>query len=63
MMAPILASLAAAPPVYAVDLGAGAVPPVMVLLPAMRVKLAQVRRVALLLWITMERLPKKEAGP
>ena len=26
-------------------------------------KLAQVRRVVLALWMTIERLPKKEAGP
>lgn len=32
-------------------------------LPLLRVKLAQVRRVALAVWMTMERLPKKEAGP
>ena len=37
-------------------------PPV-VALPVARVKLAHVRRVLLLVWMTMERLPKKEAGP
>ena len=31
--------------------------------PATSVKLAQVRRVALLVWTTTERLPKKDAGP
>ena len=45
--------------------GFGGVPVelVVVLFPATRVKLAQVRRVVLLLWTTMERLPKNEPGP
>ena len=37
--------------------------PSMVVLPAIMVKFAQVRRVALLECTTMERLPKKAAGP
>ncbi len=53
--------LATAPPVklggLAVEVGDVPLPPVA--LPPVRVKLAQVRRVALLVWMTMERLPKK----
>lgn len=36
---------------------------VLVAVPPERVKLAHVRRVALLEWMTMERLPKKAAMP
>lgn len=41
-----------------VPLGATELP-----LPLVRVKLAQVRRVLLLVWMTMERFPKKLPGP
>lgn len=70
-MAPALTNAVAAPPVK----GAGGVDPTtvplpldevpleLVLFPLVRVKLAQVKRVALLVWKTMDRLPKKLAGP
>ena len=67
-MAPALTRVVeeAAPPVKGVRVGETGVVVLVVLvveLPATRVKLAQVRRVVLLVWMTMERLPKKEAGP
>ena len=43
--------------------GPGGVPLEAVLSPLVRVKLAHVKRVALLVWKTMDRLPKKLAGP
>lgn len=53
---------ATAPPVntggFALDEGVVELAPA-----ATRVKLAQVRRVVLLLWMTMDRLPKKEPTP
>lgn len=63
--APALKNLAAAPLLNPspVDDEDGVGVPARLVLPAMRVKLAQVRRVALLLWTTMERLPKKAPGP
>ena len=63
--APALATLVAAPPVK----GDGVDDPAVVVLvelldlPLLSVKLAQVRRVVLLVWMTMERLPKKEPTP
>lgn len=71
-MAPVLMNATAAPPVkgdgtglepVTVPLPPGAVPLELELLPLVRVKLAQVRRVVLLVWMTMDRLPKKLAGP
>ena len=68
-MAPTLTRVVeeAAPPVKGVRVGETGVVVLVVLLvvelPATRVKLAQVRRVVLLVWMTMERLPKKDAGP
>ena len=66
-MAPTLTIVVeAAPPVKGVRVGETGVVVLVVLvveLPATRVKLAQVRRVVLLVWMTMERLPKKDAGP
>jgi len=44
------------PEVVVLEVGTEELPPVIW-------KLAHVRRVALALWITMERLPKKLAGP
>ena len=66
-IAPALTIVVAAPPVKGVWVGDTGVV-VLVLLPLVeladtRVKLAQVRRVVLLVWITMERLPKKDPGP
>lgn len=72
MMAPALMKVAAAAPVKGdgggldpviVPLPPGEVPLELLLLPLVRVKLAQVRRVVLLVWMTMDRLPKKLAGP
>lgn len=65
---PALTPFATAPPLNGegeavVDPVVEVVPLVEVLEGLPRVKLAQVRRVALAVWITMERLPKKEAGP
>ena len=76
-IAPVLIILDIAPPSYELGDGDGLEPPPRVLfgdivpLPAVplvagmvtRVKLAQVKRVELLAWITMERLPKNDAGP
>lgn len=71
-MAPALTKVTAAPPTKGDGTGFDPVtvplPPVVplelvVLFPLVRVKLAQVRRVVLLVWITMERLPKKLLGP
>lgn len=71
-MAPALTNVAAAPPVkgegtgldpVVVPLPPGVVPLELVLLPLVRVKLAQVKRVAFLVWNTIDRLPKKLAGP
>ena len=66
-MAPALTIVVAAPPVKGVKVGDTGVV-VLVLLPLVelpdtRVKLAQVRRVVLLVWMTMERLPKNDPGP
>ena len=68
-MAPALTSVVAAPPVKGVRVGdTGEVvlelllPPV-VPLPVASVKFAQVKRVVLVVWMTMERLPKKDSGP
>ena len=72
MMAPALTKEAVAPPVngegtgldpVTVPLPPGEVLLELVLLPLVKVKLAQVKRVVLLVWMTMERLPKKLAGP
>lgn len=72
--APTLTIIAAAPPVYGaiVEDGDGPEPPVVVAFgfvviipgfPATRVKFAHVSRVLLLVWTTMDRLPKNEPGP
>lgn len=72
MTAPALMSVAAALPVkgdgtgldpVTVPLPPDEVPLELVPLPLVRVKLAQVRRVVLLVWMTIDRLPKKLAGP
>ena len=55
--------LATAPPVKTGPLPVDVGDAVLVALPPVRVKLAQVRRVALLVWMTMERLPKKAPRP
>ena len=66
-IAPALTSVVAAPPVKGVRVGETGVvvfvPFPVVEFPDTRVKFAQVRRVVLLVWITIERLPKKEPGP
>ena len=65
--APALTNEVAAPPVNGVKVGdVELVVFKPVLLPVellWRTKLAHVRRVVLLVWMTMERLPKKEPGP
>lgn len=70
-MAPTDATVLAAPPVKgAIGDGLDGVvvlvelePPVEVPLPLESTKLAHVRRVVLLVWMTMERLPKKDPTP
>ena len=70
--APALTNVVAAPPGKGFEVRVGdtgelvfelPLPLGMVALPVARVKLAHVRRVLSLVWITMERLPKKELGP
>ena len=61
------AKLVAAPPVNGLTVGVGGVT-VVVLVPfvvelLLSIKLAHVKRVVLELWITSERLPKKEPWP
>jgi hypothetical protein len=76
-IAAVLMIVEAAPPSNGESDGTGVEPPTVLLggavpllfpvsLPGVRVtkvKLAQVKRVELLAWMTMERLPKKDAGP
>ena len=61
--APVLIIWAVAPPVKGVTVGVGEDVTFVVELLGTRVKLAQVRRVTLDEWTTMERLPKKESMP
>lgn len=60
----MLTKLVAAAPVKADGVAVpGEVTVVLLPVPLVRVKLAQVRRVVLLVWMLMERLPRKEPMP
>ena len=63
--APAPTTLVAAPPVngFGLLVPVGEVTVVLLPEPLVRVKLAHVRRVVLLVWMLMERLPRKEPRP